>query len=113
MDIFEMLVDLAGKEAVIKNEPMKNHTSFKTGGCADYFISPKDGQSIIKIIDALNKNNIKYYVFGNGSNMLVSDRGIEGAVIYIGENLSNIEIEDTKIIIGAGTLLSSAASAAQ
>ncbi len=113
MDIFEMLVDLAGKEAVIKNEPMKNHTSFKTGGCADYFISPKDGQSIIKIISALNKNNIKYYVFGNGSNMLVSDRGIEGAVIYIGENLSNIEIEDTKIIIGAGTLLSSAASAAQ
>ena len=113
MDIFEKLVGVAGEKSVLQNEPMKNHTSFKTGGCADYFISAKDGQSIINIIKILNENNIKYYIFGNGSNMLVSDRGIEGAVIYIGENLSGIEIDENKITIGAGTLLSSVASAAQ
>ncbi len=113
MDIFEKLVNLAGEGAVLKNEPMKNHTSFKTGGCADYFIMPKIGKNIIEIIKVLDESNINYYIFGNGSNMLVSDRGIEGAVIYIGENLSGVQIENSKITIGAGTLLSSVSSAAQ
>ena len=99
------------KEVYI-NEPMKNHTSFRTGGPADVYVKADRAENIIKAIEMLKKENVEYTIIGNGSNLLVSDRGICGAVIEIGSMMNNISVEGEKIYAEAGALLSSLASAA-
>ena len=99
------------KEVYI-NEPMKNHTSFRTGGPADVYVKADRAESIIKAIEMLKKENVEYTIIGNGSNLLVSDRGICGAVIEIGSMMNNISVEGEKIYAEAGALLSSLAAAA-
>lgn len=112
MDIFETLVSMTGEKNVLLNEPMKNHTSFRTGGAADIFVSPDGKDSLKEIVKLFKEKNIPFYIFGNGSNMLVSDRGIEGAVIHIGNGFSSVEVNGNEITAGAGVLLSSVASTA-
>lgn len=90
-------------------EPMKNHTTFKTGGNAKVFICPKNEaelSSALKISDALG---LKPFILGNGSNLLVSDSGItDRPVIYIGEGFSSVKLLDENTIeVGAGASLSS------
>ena len=99
------------KEVYI-NEPMKNHTSFRTGGPADVYVKADRAENIIKAIEMLKKENVEYMIIGNGSNLLVSDRGICGAVIEIGSMMNNISVEGEKIYAEAGALLSSLAAAA-
>lgn len=91
----------------IRNEPMKNHTSFKTGGEARIFAVPENEEEIKKIISLCNSFGVSYFVLGNGSNILVPDEGIsDRVVIYLGEKFSYInETDDGKIIVGAGTKL--------
>ena len=99
------------KEVYI-NEPMKNHTSFRTGGPADVYVKADRAENIIKAIEMMKKENVEYTIIGNGSNLLVSDRGICGAVIEIGSMMNNISVEGEKIYAEAGALLSSLAAAA-
>lgn len=99
------------KEVYI-NEPMKNHTSFRTGGPADVYVKADRAENIIKAIEMLKNENVEYTIIGNGSNLLVSDRGICGAVIEIGSMMNNISVEGEKIYAEAGALLSSLAAAA-
>ncbi len=99
------------KEVYI-NEPMKNHTSFRIGGPADVYVKADRAENIIKAIEMLKKENVEYTIIGNGSNLLVSDRGICGAVIEIGSMMNNISVEGEKIYAEAGALLSSLAAAA-
>lgn len=91
----------------IRNEPMKNHTSFKTGGEAKIFAVPENEDEIKKIISLCKSSGVSYFVLGNGSNILVPDEGIsDRVVIYLGEKFSYInETDDGKIIVGAGTKL--------
>ncbi len=112
MDIFKTLAGITGEKNVLLNEPMKNHTSFRTGGAADIFVSPDGKDSLKEIIKLFSENNIPFYIFGNGSNMLVSDRGIEGAVIHMGSGFSSTEVNGNEITAGAGVLLSSVAGTA-
>lgn len=88
----------------VENEPMKNHTTFKTGGDAEIFLSPKDESELIKILHLCRKCGLKPFVFGNGSNLLISDKGIRNRpVIYIGKSFSYIkDIDETTIEAGAG-----------
>ena len=94
-------------DTVLINEPMKKHTSFKTGGDADVFVKADNAESIVKALNILKDNNIPYFIMGNGSNLLVSDRGIEGAVIEIGSFMNKLSIEENRIYAQAGALLSS------
>lgn len=112
MSIFKTLAGITGEKNVMLNEPMKNHTSFRTGGEADIFVSPDSIKSLKDVIKLLRENDIPFYIFGNGSNMLVSDRGIEGAVIHIGNGFSSIEVKENKITSGAGAILSAVSNAA-
>jgi len=91
---------------VLMDEPMKNHTSFHIGGNADIFIPVKTKDEIISAVSLLKSNNIKITVIGNGSNLLVSDDGIEGAVLSIGKEFSSVTQNGTTIIADAGILLS-------
>ena len=91
----------------LTEEPMKNHTSFRTGGNAEVFSIPKNESEIKAILNLCNKENVPCFVLGNGSNILVPDEGIRNrVVIYLGDNLSYInEKEDGTIVAGAGTKL--------
>ncbi len=81
-----------------ENEPMSAHTSFKIGGPADIFIEPASEEMLKSVIDFLNEKEIPITVIGNGSNLLVSDLGIEGAVIHISNGLSEITLDEYNVI---------------
>lgn len=91
---------------VLIDEPMKKHTSFKIGGPADILLTPKNIEEVQKIVDFCCKNNVPIFYMGNGSNLLVSDKGMRCVVIKIGENLSKVSIEGNKVIAQSGVLLS-------
>lgn len=93
-------------EKVSFNVPMKKHTTFRIGGECDIFCEPKNAYELAGLIRLLNENNQSYIVFGNGSNVLVSDEGIRGVVIKIGEQMSEVSVCGEEITSGAGILLS-------
>ena len=90
-----------------KNEPMCNHTSFKTGGMADIFVLPKTQEELKLVLTSAKENGISVFVLGKGSNLLVSDDGIEGAVISL-NNLSDIEVNGDEITCSSGASLAAA-----
>lgn len=88
------------------NEPMKNHTTFKIGGNADVFISPKNDKECLQAIKICKEHNIPYFVIGKGSNLLINDEGIRGAVICISKDMSDINlISDDTIYCKSGASL--------
>ncbi len=87
-----------------KDEPMCNHTSFKIGGNADYFIECDNADCLKAVLKAVKEYNIPYFILGKGSNLLVSDKGIRGAVISL-SRLDCIIVEDEIITVGAGVSL--------
>lgn len=88
------------------NEPMKNHTTFKVGGGAEVFVSVCNNDELKKVLSYVNANDIKYFVLGKGSNLLVSDDGIKGAVITLDGEFQEIKlIDDNTIYAGAGASL--------
>ena len=89
--ILENLEQIISKERIKQNEPMKNHTSFKIGGPAEFYIKITSIEELQKILEFAKKENIKLTILGNGSNVLVSDNGIKGIVIRT--NLKEIKIE--------------------
>lgn len=88
------------------DEPMSVHTSFRIGGPADIFIRPSGASAIAKIIAFCNENAIPVMVMGNGTNLLVRDKGIRGAVIQLTDNMSSFEVNGEEIIAEAGILIS-------
>lgn len=87
------------------DEPMKNHTSFKIGGPADVMIIPSNVDELRNAVKICRDNNINFYIMGNGTNLLVKDGGMRGAVIKVNEGLNNIRVEGNNIYCEAGVLL--------
>ena len=85
---------IAGEKQVSVMEPMAKHTTFRTGGCSDYFVSPTEISQIQEIIDLCHKEEIPYYIIGNGSNLLVSDKGYRGVMIHLGPSFSGCELDE-------------------
>ncbi|MGE4214813.1 MAG: UDP-N-acetylmuramate dehydrogenase [Anaerotignaceae bacterium] len=112
MALVDLLIEVTGKENVLLNENMSNHCSFKTGGNADYFITPENHMELAKVISILRDESVPVIVVGNGSNLLIRDKGIRGAVIHLGKHFADIEVKGTEIIVGAGAMLSQAAGMA-
>ena len=97
---------------LIENESMSRHTTFKIGGDADMFVSVESIDELIALIRLAKEKNVEYTVIGNGSNLLVGDRGIRGLVIEIGQGLAGYEIRGNVIYAEAGILLKKLASVA-
>ncbi len=108
----KLFENIIAAEAVRINEPMSAHTTFKTGGPAEIMLLPSCIEEIKNIIDVCNKNAVKYCVIGNGSNLLVSDKGIKGVVIKLGKSFSHVSVSGNTITLQAGALLSTAAGTA-
>lgn len=86
------------------NESMKNHTSFKIGGNADYFVSVRNTEQLKAVLSQVKKLGMNCFILGKGSNLLVSDNGIEGVVICLTQ-LNDITVCDDVIEAGAGASL--------
>lgn len=108
----EDLEKLLGREKILYNEPMKKHTTFRVGGEAEYFLMPSSVEEIQAVLELLKEYQIPFLTVGNGSNLLVGDKGLEGAVLHLGRNFSDIRIEGTKVCAQAGALLSAIANQA-
>lgn len=93
------------------NEPMSLHTSFKIGGAADIFISVRSAADLSAVLKMCGELNIPHLIIGKGSNLLVSDLGIEGAVICLAD-MNGITVEGEEITCGAGAALSDVCRAA-
>lgn len=98
----ELTKDISNSKIYI-NEPMSKHTSFKIGGKADIFVKANSVEDIKYILKYAKQNNIPLTVIGNGSNLLVRDKGIRGITIQI--DLQKISIEGTKVTAEAGVKL--------
>lgn len=90
----DKLIEILGKDCVLVQEPMAKHTTFRVGGLADYFLAPVTPEGVRDALMFCRRENLPYYIVGNGSNLLVSDRGYRGAVIQIFRNLSRIWVEE-------------------
>ncbi|MBQ7986388.1 MAG: UDP-N-acetylmuramate dehydrogenase [Clostridia bacterium] len=95
-----------------KNELLKNHTSFKIGGPADEFAEVYNEEELKELIEYAKNKGIPYTIMGNGSNLLVSDKGIRGLVIKLAKGFDSVEVQGDKIIAKAGILLSKLANVA-
>ncbi|MGN4445443.1 UDP-N-acetylmuramate dehydrogenase [Bacillus cereus group sp. MYBK79-1] len=87
---------------VLVNEALARYTTMKIGGPADILIVPKHVAGIEKTLQLVKKYKTKWTVIGRGSNLLVSDLGIEGAVIRLGEGLDHLEVEKHRVRVGGG-----------
>ena len=109
---YRRLSEITGESNIMTDEPMNRHTSFRIGGPADYFITPESTVQLCETIELCRSFGVDYIVLGNGSNVLVSDKGYRGAVIQIQKNLCGIRVDNDRIYVEAGALLSKISSVA-
>ncbi|HAG04978.1 MAG TPA: UDP-N-acetylenolpyruvoylglucosamine reductase [Lachnospiraceae bacterium] len=109
MGIYEELKFAVGENNIKRDESMSRHTTFRIGGSADFFVTPSDADSLAAVLQILKNSGTPYFIMGNGSNILVKDKGFRGAVIQIKNNFSSVKIDECTLIAGAGALLSSVA----
>ena len=108
---YEKLTTTIPELEIRLDEPMSRHTTFRIGGPADYFVCP-DREQIAEVFRIAHTYKIPVTVIGNGSNLLVGDKGIRGLVVEIGSAMNQITVENNHIIAGAGALLSKVAAKA-
>lgn len=90
-------------------EPMSKHTTFRVGGPAECFITVDTRQQLAKVFSYLQRAGWDFFILGNGSNLIVSDKGYRGVVIRLGEEFKQLSVKENKISAGAGVMLSQAA----
>lgn len=110
--LYEELKNIIPEERIKADEPMKLHTTFRIGGPAKYFVIPETKEEVKEIIACCKNADMPYYILGNGSNLLVSDKGYEGVVIQIFKNMNQITLDGDTITSQAGAILSSVANKA-
>lgn len=107
--IYQRLCEIAGAENVREQEPMSRHTTFRIGGPADYFVLPHSREELAAAIDFCRKEQVPWHIIGNGSNLLVGDKGVRGVVIQLFKNFQDIVIEGETVTLQAGVINSLAA----
>ena len=105
-NFYNQLLTVLNKEKVYLDEPMKKHITFRVGGPADYFVTPSTVEEVKEIVALCKKEGMPYYILGNGSNLLVGDKGYRGVMIQIYKEMSGIEVDGEIIRVQAGALLS-------
>lgn len=104
-NLWNKMCRIVGDENVYVQEPMSKHTTFRIGGPADYFVLPHSRQEVKELIALCKEEGEPFYIVGNGSNLLVGDKGYRGVIIQLFKNLAEIEITGNRIKADAGALL--------
>ncbi len=97
----------------VADSPMKEHTTFKVGGPADFYITVDNTEELTKVLSLCRANKVPYMFIGNGSNLLVSDEGLRMAVIRLSGDFRNITSSDNVVRCGAGATLAKLCTFAQ
>ena len=110
--ILQYISSVVPKENIYENEPMKTRTTFRVGGEAKLLVEIGSADELTKLIPYLIRMGEPYYVKGNGSNLLVGDKGYNGVILEIASKMNSIKVDGTKITASAGVLMSQIAKAA-
>lgn len=102
MDVIIQELEKLNVGKVKQSELLAHHTTIKIGGPADLFIEPSTVENLIKTMEFIKAHKLNWRAIGRGSNLLVSDKGIEGAVIKLGAGINHLEIKGTEILVGGG-----------
>ena len=105
----DFLESIVAAENILLEEPMHKHTTFRVGGPAEVFVTVENKEQLEKIIKYLNLVERPYFILGNGSNLLVGDKGYRGVIIRLGGEFNTLKTEGTLLTAGASVLLSAAA----
>lgn len=112
LEFYNHLIQIVNEERVLTEEPLNQHTTFRVGGPADYFVMPNRIEEVKAVVNLCQEANMPYYVLGNGSNLLVSDKGYRGVIIQIYKEMNEIQVVGDCIQAQAGALLSKIGSVA-
>lgn len=104
--MFKSFKEVIKQGKVLIDEPMKKHTSFKIGGPVDILVVPGNLDEILQAVKVCNAHGEEFRIIGNGSNLLVRDKGIRGIAIKIADNFKDIVVIEDKMTVQAGALLS-------
>lgn len=110
--VIQALKKYVPEENICLQEPMAGHTTFRIGGPADCFVQIESEEQLQKVQHYLSLVELPWFVVGNGSNLLVSDRGFPGVVLQVGRRMSRITLDGTRVIAQAGATLAQVARAA-
>lgn len=110
--IYDYIKDVVSEENAILSEPLSKHTTFKVGGEADCFVRVGSKEELSKLLSLFERIDQEYFVLGNGSNLLVSDKGYRGVILQIKDRMNDIVVENDTIRAEAGALMSAVAKKA-
>ena len=111
-NFYDKLNNVIAKDSILIDEPMSRHTTFRVGGPADFFVTPKAKEEVRDVIRICKEAGMPYYIIGNGSNLLVSDAGYRGVIIQIYKEMNEVKVEGDLVKAQAGALLSGIAAKA-
>lgn len=112
-DLACALAAIVGENNLLPNEPMSRHTTFRIGGPADLMVLPTTEEQAAAVIRACAEAEVRPYLLGLGSNLLVSDAGLRGVVLKLAENLSQVQVQENRLICQAGASNEQVAKTAQ
>ena len=111
-NIYNELSKVIKNKNLKRDERMSSHTTLGVGGCASIFVEPNTEKEIAEVMKIAKKNNIQTYIIGRGSNLLVSDEGLNGIVIKIGDKFSSVALHENSMIIKSGAPIAGVAKLA-
>lgn len=110
--LVQRLSQIVGKDNVLVDEPMSEHTTFKVGGPADIFVTPDDADELADVLEACHEADVPYFVLGCGSDLLVSDEGYRGVIISMTEEFIGVSVDGREMSCQAGVGLREASEMA-
>ena len=110
--LYQFLISKVPEGCVKIDEPMAAHTTFRVGGPADFFVEIGSQEELREIIDYLHKTGYDFFILGNGSNLLVGDKGYQGVVLHLGNRFADVSVEGEVVTAQAGAMLSAVAKTA-
>lgn len=111
--MYDYIRTFVPEERLLFHEPMSRHTTFRVGGEAECMAVVETKEELTQLVSYLGRIEQEYFILGNGSNLLVGDKGYRGIIVKLGKRLSAIGVEKNHIAVGAGALLSKVAYAAK
>ena len=110
--VSEYIRQYVAPQDIFEKEPMSRHTTFRVGGEADALLKIRSKEQLEKLIPYFKMVELPYFVIGNGSNLLVGDKGYRGIILQLGDGMDQIRVEGCRLTVQAGCLMSQVARAA-
>lgn len=111
--MYNYIKTIIPRERILFHEPMSKYTTFRVGGEAECILVVESEEELAQLIPYLNQIEQEYFILGNGSNLLVGDKGYQGMIVKFGDEMAQIQVEGTRMTVKAGALLSRAAVTAK